>query len=198
MDLKYSKKDFYTKKAKEENYPARSVYKLKEINEKYRIFKYGDKVLDLGCAPGSWMLYIARNVGDRGRVVGLDIDNIKINLPKNAEFIKGDIMKIKIDGMFDVIVSDLAPSTSGIGFADVEGSLLLCERSFEITKEVLKSGGNFLCKMFEGEGTDEFFKKAKQYFKFIKIFRPKATRKGSREIYIVAMGFKNYEKSQRL
>lgn len=205
MDLKYSKKDFYTKKAKEENYPARSVYKLKEINEKYRIFKHGDKVLDLGCAPGSWILYISKEVGppageagDKGRVVGVDIDNIKINLPKNAEFIKGDIMEIEVGGVFDVIVSDLAPSTSGIGFVDVEGSLELCERSFEITKKVLKSGGNFLCKMFEGEGTDEFFKKAKQYFKFIKIFRPKATRKGSREIYIIAMGFKNYEKSQRL
>lgn len=205
MDLKYSKKDFYTRKAKEENYPARSVYKLKEINEKYRIFKHGDKVLDLGCAPGSWILYIAKEVGlpagrqgDKGRVVGIDIDNIKINLPKNAEFIKGDIMEIKIDGMFDVVVSDLAPHTTGIKFIDVEKSLELNYQVMEIVRKNLVSGGNFLCKMFEGEGTDEFFKKAKQYFKFIKIFRPKATRKGSREIYIVAMGFKNYEKSQRL
>jgi len=198
MDLKYSKKDFYTKKAKEENYPARSVYKLKEINEKYRIFKHGDKVLDLGCAPGSWMLYIAQEVGDKGRVVGADITDIKIELPKNAEFIKGDIMEIEVGGIFDVIVSDLAPHTTGIKFIDVEKSLELNYQVMEIVRKNLVSGGNFLCKMFEGEGTDEFFKKTKQYFKFIKIFRPKATRKGSREMYIVAMGFKNYEKSQRL
>lgn len=189
MRLSYSKKDFYTKKAKEENYPARSVYKLKEIDKKYGLIKKGDVVLDLGCAPGSWLLYISEKVSDNGKVIGADMADIKINLPKNAEFIKGEITKIKISDRFDVVVSDLSPSTSGINFVDTGYSLELCAKALETAEMVLNPGGNFLCKIFEGEGIDEFFKTVKQNFKFAKRFRPKATRKESREIYIIGKGY---------
>ncbi len=191
----YSKEDYYKRKAREEKYPSRSIYKLKEIDAKYHLIKKGDFILDLGCAPGSWILYISKKVGDKGRVIGVDIDDIKIELPKNARFLKKDMMKLRATDLvkegrkFQVVVSDSAPLTSGIEFMDVEGSLELSEKALEIAKDVLETGGNFLCKIFEGEGTDEFFKKVKQNFKFTKRFRPQATRKQSRELYIIAKDF---------
>jgi len=188
----YSQKDYYSRKAKEENYPARSIYKLEEIDKKYNLIKKGDKVLDLGCAPGSWLIYIAKRIGDLGRVVGVDVVDLKIELPQNAIFLKKDVMSfVPQDGRekYDVVVSDLAPSTSGIDFVDAERSLEFCERALEIAQRVLNKGGNFVCKIFEGEGTDEFFKKVKQEFEFAKKFKPKASRKWSREIYIVGRGF---------
>ena len=192
MKLNYSKKDFYTRKAKQENYPARSVYKLEEIDKKFNLIKEGDRVLDLGCAPGSWLLFISERVEDKGRVVGIDIGDIKIDLPKNVEFVKTDVIDFNISGNYNVIVSDLAPSTSGIHFADVEKSLEFGERVLEIAEKVLVDGGNFLCKIFEGEGIEEFFKKVKKNFKMVKRYKPKASRKESREIYIIG---KNYERA---
>ena len=186
MKLHYSKTDPYTKKAKQEKYPARSVYKLEEIDKKYGLIKKGDKVLDLGCAPGSWLIYIAKKAG---RVVGVDVLDFKIKIPQNAIFLKRNIMSFDVWGKYDVVVSDLAPSTSGIDFVDAERSLEYCERALKIAERVLNKGGNFLCKIFEGEGTDEFFKKVKNNFEFAKRFKPKASRKESREMYIVGKGF---------
>jgi 23S rRNA (uridine2552-2'-O)-methyltransferase len=196
MYRKDVKEEFYTRKAREENYPARSVYKLKEINEKYKIIKPGDKVLDLGCAPGSWLLYISEKVGEKGMVVGVDLRSINIPEKKNIIFIKKDILELetqKLKIKYNAVVSDLAPNTSGIDFADVEESLELSEEALEIAKKVLVSGGNFVCKILEGEGINDFFKKIKSGFEFCKRFRPKATRRESREIYIVAKNFK-YER----
>ena len=196
MSQNYKREDFYKRKAREEKYPSRSIYKLKEIDAKYKLIKKGDLVLDLGCAPGSWLIYISKKVGDRGRIIGIDIADLKIELPENAVFLKKDIMNlsasdlIKARGKYQVVVSDSAPATSGIDFVDVEGSLELCEKSLEIATEVLENGGNFLCKIFEGDGSDDFFKQVKQSFKFAKRFRPQATRKQSREIYIAAREFK--------
>lgn len=186
----FKKSDYYSRLAKQEKYPARSVYKLEQINMKYNVIRRGDKVIDLGCAPGSWLLYISKKIEDKGVVVGTDIVDLKIEIPKNAEFIKSNIMNFNIDGKFDVVVSDLAPNTSGIHFVDTGKSLEYCERAFEIAKINLKKGGNFVCKIFEGEGTDDFFKKAKNKFAFAKRYKPKASRKESREIYIVGKGFR--------
>jgi 23S rRNA (uridine2552-2'-O)-methyltransferase len=189
MYRKNLKDEYYTRKAREENYPARSIYKLQEINEKFKIFKIGDYVLDLGCAPGSWLMYIAEKVGARGRAIGTDIIGLKIKLPENAEFIKLDIIDFNIDKTFDVIVSDVAPHTSGEHFIDAENSLEYCERALEIVRINLKKGGNFVCKILEGEGTSEFFQKIKKSFELAKIYKPKASRKESRETYIIG---KNY------
>ena len=189
MKYQLSKTDKYTQKAKHENYPARSIYKLQEINRKYKIIKAGDGVLDLGCAPGSWLLYLSKEVGPDGMVVGIDINDLTIEIPQNTVFIKEDIMEFETDERFEVIVSDLAAHTTGIEFSDVEETLELCYRVLEITKTNLVKGGSFVCKIFEGEGTDEFFKEVEKNFEFSKRFKPKASRKQSREMYVVAMGF---------
>ena len=229
MYRKSKKEEFYTRRAKEEGYPARSVYKLKEIDEKYKIFKQGDRVLDLGCAPGSWMLYIAQKIGKKGEVVGVDTDDLKIVKEENMIFIQKDVaaflkrikvlrakragsslrakrgikvlrakragsyLKVeKLTGpqkQFDVIVSDLAPKTTGIKSADAINSIVLADKALAIAKLTLKHGGDFVCKIFEGELSDRFFQEVKKNFKFAKRFRPKAVSKDSREIYIIGMGF---------
>ncbi|MFQ6050055.1 MAG: SAM-dependent methyltransferase [Candidatus Paceibacterales bacterium] len=196
MYRKNKKDEFFTRKAKIEGYPSRSIYKLQEIDEKYHLIKKGDRVLDLGCAPGSWLLYISKKIGDKGRAVGIDIGDIKIPKKENIVFIKKDVMDLedsdlkKINGQYQAVVSDLSPATSGIKEVDVGKSLELGEKSFEIAQKTLGPGGNFLCKIFEGESTDEFFKKVKKRFRFTKRFRPKAVRKRSKEIYIIAKDFK--------
>lgn len=185
----FKKNDYYSRLAKQEKYPARSVYKLEQINMKYNVIKQGDKVIDLGCAPGSWLLYISKKIKDEGKVIGTDIVDLKIEIPKNAEFIKSDIMDFNIEGKFDVVVSDLAPNTSGIHFVDTGKSLEYCERALEVAKINLKKGGNFVCKVYEGEGINDFFKKIKQSFSLAKRYRPMAVRRESREIYIVGKNF---------
>lgn len=190
-----SKNDFYTRKAKEEGYPARSIYKLQEINNKYFLFGEGDRVLDLGCAPGSWLSYISQKIGQSGRVLGVDLAEIRIAVPGNAVFLKKDVADLieqdlaQFGVKYNAIVSDLAPKVSGIRFADEGRSLELCEKALAVAQKFLAPGGNFFCKIFEGESTGEFFAKVKKNFKLAKRFKPRASRKESREIYIVAKGF---------
>ncbi len=193
MYRKDRQNEFYTTLAKKEGYPARSVYKLKEIDEKYKILKKGDRVLDLGSAPGSWLLYISQKVGDKGKVIGVDIEEIKIPQKANIVFIKKDIADLKeldLKDKVEVVVSDLSPKTSGIKFLDSGKSLELAEKSFEIAKSVLLPGGNFVCKVFENEESEEFLKKVKNHFDFAKRFRPRAVIKKSREFYIIGRGFR--------
>lgn len=192
MYRKDKKDEYYTRKAKQEGYPARSVYKLKEIDEKYKIFKKGDLVLDLGCAPGSWLKYISEKIGENGKVIGVDLNEKKIPLAKNIIFIQKDIFQLGKDDFikkFNAVVSDLSPKTSGIKFADETASLDLAEKAFELAKMFLKAGGNFICKIFEGGLADNFFKEVKKEFRSAKLFRPKAVIKGSREIYIIGKDF---------
>lgn len=180
--------------AKKEGYPARSVYKLKEIDEKYKIIKKGNFVLDLGCAPGSWLLYVSQKVGNRGRVIGIDIEKVEIPQNTNIIFIKKSIFDLKVSDFkekFEVVVSDLSPKTSGVKFLDSGKSLELAEKSFEIAVSVLFPDGNFVCKIFENESSHKFLKKVKSRFDFAKRFRPKAVFKKSREIYIIGRGFKS-------
>ena len=195
------RQDFFFNKAKEEGYPARSVYKLKEIDKKYRIIKKNNVVLDLGCAPGSWMMYLSQKVGPRGKVVGIDIQDINILIEKNMKFTKGDIREVlsiwkseifrgeEKQSMFDVIVSDMAPKTTGIKFADAEESLELAEEAFNVAKAFLKNKGNLVIKIFESGDTAQFIKRLKSCFKIVKRFSPEATRKQSREFYVVCMGY---------
>ena len=196
MYRKNKRDEFFTREAKREGYPARSVYKLKEIDEKYHLFKKMGKVLDLGCAPGSWLIYVANKIGNKGKVVGVDIKDIKIPLKENIIFIKKDVMDFEksetreLNQEYQAVISDLAPSTSGIEFVDAGKSLELSEKAFDIAKMVLVFGGNFVCKIFEGELTNDFFKEVEKSFKFTKRFRPKAVIKRSKEFYIVGKGFK--------
>ena len=196
MYRKDKKDEFYTRKAREEKYPARSVYKLKEIDEKYKLIKKGDRVLDLGAAPGSWMIYVSRQIGENGEVVGVDISDLKISLAPNMIFVQKDVADLKVEKFtepkkqFDLVLSDLAPKTTGMKSVDAINYLLLCDKALAIAKLVLKKGGSFVCKIFEGNMTEKFFKEIKKEFKFAKEFRPKAVLKGSKEIYMIGMGYK--------
>ena len=191
--------DYYFKKAKKENYPARSVYKLEEAQKKYRFMKTGNTVLDLGCQPGSWTIYAAKIVGPKGLVVGVDLQEGKrISIANAAEIIWfcDDIMaddiivKIqKIRRNFRVILSDIAPGTSGNKWVDQQLSLNLARRVLELSGELLESGGNLYVKVFEGEDFKEFVDSVRKSFKMVKIIKPKSSRSESREVFILGMEF---------
>ena len=189
MKLQESKNDFYTRKAKEEGLPSRSVYKLKEIQEKFAILKKGDVVLDLGCSPGSWLVFTAHRIGRKGKVVGVDLSDFNISLPQNCQFIKADIMDsdlvAKVGKDFDVVLSDLSPKLSGIKEIDTENSFLICQKALQTALAVLKPGGNFVCKVFDNEMTSLFVNKTKKHFSFVKRFKPRPS-KASREFYLIA------------
>jgi 23S rRNA (uridine2552-2'-O)-methyltransferase len=191
--------DYYFKKAKREKYPARSVYKLEEAQKKYRFLKTGDTVLDLGCQPGSWAIYSARIVGPQGLVVGVDLqEGKKISIAKGAEILWfcDDIMaedivfKIqKIRKNFRIILSDLAPRTSGNKWVDQQQSLNLARRVLELSEKLLETGGNLYVKVFEGEDFQEFVDSVRKNFKTVKIVKPKSSRRESREVFILGLEF---------
>jgi len=191
--------DYYFKKAKKENYPARSVYKLEEAQKKYRFLQTGNGVLDLGCQPGSWSIYAARIVGPAGLVVGVDLqEGKKISIAKAAEivwfcddimadYIVEKIQKTRKD--FRTILSDIAPRTSGNKWVDQQQSLNLARRVLELAGELLESGGNIYVKVFEGEDFREFVDSVRKSFKTVKIVKPKSSRSESREVFVLGMGY---------
>jgi 23S rRNA (uridine2552-2'-O)-methyltransferase len=191
--------DYYFKKAKKENYPARSVYKLEEAQKKYRFLQTGNGVLDLGCQPGSWSIYAARIVGPAGLVVGVDLqEGKKISIAKAAEIVWfcDDIMAdyivekiIKTRKDFQTILSDIAPRTSGNKWVDQQQSLNLARRVLELAGELLESGGNIYVKVFEGEDFREFVDSVRKSFKTVKIVKPKSSRSESREVFVLGMGY---------
>lgn len=184
--------DYYTRRARKENYPARSVYKLQEIQQRYKVIKKGDQVLDLGCAPGAWLLYAGELTGKNGQIMGLDLKPVTIKLPVHTVAMTGDIFDTDViqKKKFTVVLSDLAPKTSGHKGVDATRSIVLCERALEIACHVLVPGGNFVCKIFQGQGIDTFIAQVKAEFKFQKLFKPKTCRKKSKEIYIVGKDYK--------
>ena len=191
--------DYYFKKAKKENYPARSVYKLEEAQNKFHFIKGGDRVLDFGCFPGSWSIYAAKIVGPQGLVVGVDLQKVKkISFAKSAEIMWfcNDIMSEDIVGKmqeisktFGVILSDIAPRTSGNKWVDQQQSLNLARRVLELAASLLGNGGNFYVKVFEGEDFREFVDRVRKNFKTVKIVKPKSSRNESREVFVLGMGY---------
>jgi 23S rRNA (uridine2552-2'-O)-methyltransferase len=190
--------DHFSERAKKERYPARSVFKLKEAQNKFRLIKKGDRVLDLGCSPGSWLLYAAELTGKQGRVLGIDLKAIRIKLPPQVETLTADILTIDrawFDGQelryrFNVVLSDMAPATTGNKGLDAARSFQLCQAALGIAEMVLKPGGSFMCKIFQGEEFKEFSDNVRNRFKGHKIFKPLSSRKESKEIFIVGMGFR--------
>ena len=188
--------DHYAKKARTENWRARSVYKLEEIDDKIKLFKSGDRVLDLGCYPGSWSQYALSKIGSSGKLIGIDLKKPK-DLPAPAfRFMQGDIFNITREEIlslpeapFSVILSDMAPSTTGIKNTDTSRSIELALKAFEIALILLVPNGKFLCKVFEGEDIKIFMNQLKVHFSVIRLFRPKATRKRSIEVFVSANGF---------
>lgn len=188
--------DHLTQRAKAENYPARSIYKLEEIQNKFKIMKKNDLVLDLGCAPGSWLLYTAKQVGSQGSVYGIDLQSIEIKLPKNVITIKDDILNLGNSSFldkekrFNVILSDMSPATTGRKDVDALRSFELCNMALAIADDFLAQNGHFVCKIFQGNDFNVFQKNVKSKFKECKIFKPDSCRKQSKEIYIIAKGKK--------
>lgn len=189
--------DHFTRKAKAQSFPARSVFKLEEIDRKHHLLAPRQSVLDLGCAPGSWLKYAAGRVGPEGLVVGVDNHGLDIPLPKNARYLRADALAIGREelaplasGLFDVVLSDMAPHTSGNRFVDQQRSLRLFLRALEIAAELCRPGGAFLGKLFHGEDVDEAVGRAGELFGTVKLVKPAAVRKGSYEVYVLGVGRK--------
>lgn len=196
---KYQTADFYARKAKKEEFAARSVYKLEEIQQKYRLIKKGDKVLDLGCAPGSWLQYAAQQAGNKGQVLGIDLKEVAIALPANVRVIRGDVFDLAdqkgnmaqtIGSGYQVVLSDMAPSTTGHKETDSARSYQLCVVALAIAVASLTEGGAFICKIFQGGDFEDFVRSVRSAFDKIKIIKPQSCRKESKEIYIIGTGKK--------
>jgi len=185
--------DHYSRKAKKEKFPARSVYKLQEIQRRY---KKEDKVLDLGCFPGSWLLLAANLTGTKGRVVGIDLQPVTTKLPAHVSVYTADILTLNNDIFrsegqdFNVVISDMAPATSGNKHVDNARSFNLCQAALSTVQDVLIFGGSFVCKIFQGEDFKAFSDSVKGSFNKTRIFKPQSSRKASREIYIIGLGKK--------
>lgn len=183
--------DHYTRKARKENYPARSVYKLEEIQKRYALIRKGDRVLDLGCAPGSWLLYAAGRVGPSGTVVGVDLNPVTLALPPHVRVLAGDVFDMvespesSLGTGFSGVLSDMAPATTGVKHVDSARSLNLCEAALSAAVRLLRPGGYFVCKIFQGAGFDAFTRTVKSHFGHSALFKPKSCRKASKEIYII-------------
>ena len=189
--------DPFVKQAQLDGYRSRSAYKLIELNEKDRLIKPGMRIMDLGSAPGGWSQVAGKLVGKKGRVLATDI--LPMDRVPNVDFIQGDFTEDTIieqllgwldGGKFDLIISDIAPNLSGIDSADQAGSMYLLELALDSVKKMLKPGASFAAKMFQGSGSDEYVKELRKSFEKVLIRKPQASRKESREVYIVAKGFK--------
>ncbi|MFV0349170.1 MAG: RlmE family RNA methyltransferase [Halodesulfovibrio sp.] len=191
-------RDHYFKKAKQENYPARSIYKLKEIEKRFRIFKPGMHVLDLGAAPGSWSLGAAEMVGPRGRVLGADIQTTPTVFPPNVTFMQEDVFERSQafeDALAElspihVVMSDMAPNTTGHRFTDQARSANLCREALAVATKCLIHGGSFIVKIFMGPDFHEFASEMRDYFTTVKTFKPKSSRAESIETFYIGIGFK--------
>jgi 23S rRNA (uridine2552-2'-O)-methyltransferase len=186
--------DAYFKRAKAEGYVARSAYKLLEIQEKRGVVKRGDRVLDLGCSPGSWLQVVDELLGAEGRCVGIDLSEVDAPLPKRVRTIVGDInttprevLLKALGGPADVILSDMAPSTTGHG--DDFLSARLCERVLDLCPGLLRPGGRLVMKILEGEPTPDVIRRTKRMFVQAGTTKPKASRDVSREMFIWGEGF---------
>lgn len=194
--MAYNRKDRFYKKAKDEGYPARSAYKIIEMDKKFGIFKPGNTVVDLGCAPGGWFKVGMQRLKNSGRLIGVDLLPLKCPRSDNTLFIQGDFndphihqaLQEKLNGKTHWVISDLSPDISGIKFKDQSASLKLCEKALSLAEKVLKPGGNFLCKIFPGPETEGFKKTVGHHFKKTVTFIPESTRKSSIEIYLVCLG----------
>jgi len=198
--MAYIKKDHYYYKAKEDNFAARSIYKLEELDKKYKLIKSGNKVLDLGSAPGSWSQYLSAKVGEKGRVLGVDLIKVELTIP-NALFIHADLRDLDLDQtfidngfepIFDGVFSDMAPKTIGIRITDQARSMELCELALNVSDRFLKINGNFVCKFFHSDDFQSLKKMVDERFNKVEVLRPKSTRKESKEIFLIGMGKKKH------
>lgn len=202
----YNGKDRFYKRAKQDHFVARSIYKLEEIDRRFGLLRKGARVVDLGCAPGSWLQYIAASVGDRGLVIGYDVEAAMVHPGPRARWHQADVHELTAEqvlsdvrkvepgaGNVDALVSDMAPKLSGIRDSDQARSIALAEKALVLAKALVRPGGAFIAKVFQGRDLDDFVKTVRVSFDEVKVLRPEATREGSREAFVVARGFRQNE-----
>ncbi|MBC7792458.1 MAG: RlmE family RNA methyltransferase [Clostridia bacterium] len=185
--------DHFTRKAKKQGHVARSIYKLEEIDKRWKLLKKGDRVLDLGCSPGSWMQYAVEKVGPSGRVLGIDLKPVQATFPAHAEARVGDIYaldKATIGDSYDVVLSDMAPSTMGDHTTDALRSAGLAEQAIAIADSFCKTNGAMVVKVLEGGEINNLVILMRAMFDKVERLRPEATRTRSTEIFLVGLGRK--------
>jgi len=196
--MSYNPKDHYFKKAKELNFAARSVFKLEEIDKKFKVLRPGQMILDLGASPGSWSQYCSQKVGAKGRVLGVDLSPINVKLP-NATFIQADLRDLTLEDTFkehgfaphfDLVISDMAPRTTGIRFTDQARSMELCELALDVASRFLIPGGTFICKLFHSDEFAVLREQIKKQYGRFEAVKPDSTRKISKEIFLVGLNKK--------
>ena len=189
-------KDHYFHKAKSDGYVARSAYKLEEIDKKHRLLRKGNLVLDFGCSPGSWLQYAAGKVGEQGEVLGVDLQTVKLSLPKNVKVMQADIFEMTVKdlelhgGMVDVILSDMAPKTTGIRDTDAQRSYALNQQVLELSGDLLRPYGTLLVKAFQGAPLEHLRREFSSSFAQVKLCKPKSSRSESVEIFLLGLNKK--------
>jgi 23S rRNA (uridine2552-2'-O)-methyltransferase len=195
LDDRSARRDRFHQKAKKQGFLARAVFKLEELDKQFKLFKPGQRVLDLGCSPGSWLQYARSKVGDKGVLVGLDRGPLRGDVA-GARIVVGDVMNIDIAELkgdlpaFDVVLSDMAPDTSGIRHLDQARSEALFERALEIATATLAPGGNFAGKLFQGPDFKKLIEAVRANFEIAKSAKPDSSRQISIEQYVIGKGFK--------
>lgn len=189
--------DPYVKKSQKDGYRSRAVYKLEELDQKYKLLGKGVTVVDLGAAPGGWSQYAAYKMGNQGKIFALDI--LEMDPLPDVDFIQGDFREEAVlnqlldkigDRKADLVLSDMAPNMSGVDAVDQPRGMYLCELALELAQTVLTKGGNYVVKVFQGEGFDEYIRQCRQMFDKVLIRKPDASRGRSREVYVVGLGYK--------
>lgn len=192
--------DSYVRRSQEDGYRSRASYKLLEINDKDKLIKPGMTIVDLGSAPGGWSQVAAKIVGNKGRVIATDI--LLMDGMAGVEFLQGDFTEQEVvnellgllDGATaDLVISDMAPNMSGMRDIDQPQVMYLAELALDLARTILKPGGCFLVKIFQGEGIEGFQRDLRENFANIKVRKPNASRARSREIYLLAVDFKGLD-----
>ena len=190
-------RDPYVQRARREGWRSRAVFKLEEIDGKARLLRPGMVCVDLGAAPGGWCQYVTEKLGGRARIVAVDL--LPMDTLPGVDFVQGDFTDEETlqelrsaigDERVDLVMSDMAPNISGNRAVDQPRSMYLAELALDMCREVLASGGSFVCKLFQGEGIDAFIAETRKQFERVKVMKPKASRPGSREVYLVARNYR--------
>jgi len=190
--------DHYFKKAKQDKYPARSVYKLQEMDKRFHLLRSGQNILDLGATPGSWAIFAAKKAGPQGRVLAVDINETETSFPPQVLFMQGDILDqdatlhdaIHSRAPFDLVLSDMAPNTTGIKIRDQARSVELAQAAMALARSVLTQGGAAAIKVFQGPDVPDFLKEMREIFTKVKTFKPKSSRPESPEVFVLGLGRK--------
>lgn len=191
-------RDHYFLKAKQEHYPARSVYKLLDLDKKFKFLRLGLAVLELGAAPGSWILATASKIGANGQILACDLQNLNIDLPENTQFFISNVLEPTPEfqkaldqiGTFDLVLSDMAPATCGNKFTDQCRSLELANTAFELACQKLKPNGNFIVKIFMGPDSQDLLNSMRRVFHKAQSAKPPSSRTESKEIFFVGLQYK--------